>query len=346
MRFLSIIGTRPQYIKLSAMIEASNELKIVHDWLDTGQHYSKELSENLINEKKLIQPILNLRVGSGSHAEQTAKIMIALESFLIENKYEMVLIYGDTNSTLAAVLTCAKLGIPTAHIEAGLRSNNLYMPEEINRKVADSISSYLFAPSNQALINLRNEGHTNCYFSGDVMFDIAKRYVSERNKQNQTQEHFLCTLHRAENMNIQRVGLILSRLSKLEANVLLPAHPRLRAILELLDTDLGKTNVKIIEPLAHEELLLTISNSIAVVTDSGGVQKEAYFLGKKCITVRNETEWTETVGSGWNILDPNLENIEDFMRSPAPKEHLDFYGDGRAAFNIFTKIKELVASDM
>ena len=341
MKLLSIVGTRPQYVKLTAIVNASIKANVHHDWIDTGQHYSTSLSSELIQEFNLPSPKLNLMIGSGSHGAQTAKMLEGIEIFLLENTYDMVLVYGDTNSTLAGALAASKLGIPIAHIEAGLRSGNMEMPEEKNRRMVDHISNLLFAPTQLAVDNLKKEGLISIVHSGDIMYDmLQKTAIDLKNAEEESSAFVLATIHRVENTDSKdRLEKIIRKLEKLPLTVVLPAHPRLLQRLDEFGIKVDKEKINLVEPLNHKDLLQTVIQSKCVITDSGGLQKESFMLRKICITARHETEWPETLEHGWNVLNPFLENLNEMINRDSPTDQSAYFGDGNAAGVIMGEIK-------
>lgn len=341
MKLLSIVGTRPQYVKLKAIVDASKNQNLVHDWIDTGQHYSASLSAELIEEFNLPLPKSNLMVGSGTHGLQTARMLEGLEFFLLNNFYDLVIVYGDTNSTLAGALAASKLGIPIAHIEAGIRSGNMDMPEEKNRRIVDHIANLLFAPTQLAVENLKKEGLHSIVHSGDIMYDVLQNVdFRMKSEEDQSPTFVLCTIHRAENCDSRdRLEEIFRSLENLDQRVFLPAHPRLVQRLEEFGITFDKEKIYILEPQNHRDLLDLVKKSKCVITDSGGIQKEAFMLRKICITVRHETEWPETLEYRWNVLNPYLENLTELVNRESPKEQSAFFGDGRAAEIILREIE-------
>ncbi|WP_291626529.1 non-hydrolyzing UDP-N-acetylglucosamine 2-epimerase [Clostridium sp.] len=349
MKILTVIGARPQFIKAAAV---SNKLRKNHEevLVHTGQHYDNNMSDIFFDELGIPKPNYNLNIGSGNHGYQTGKMLMELESLYLKEKPDLVLVYGDTNSTLAGALAASKLLIPIAHIEAGLRSFNMKMPEEQNRVLTDHISKYLFAPTDTAIKNLKNENITeNVFNTGDVMFDAIKLF-KEKALETSTvlidnnispNEYILSTIHRAENTNdINRLKNIINALNECEKNIVLPLHPRTHKFIK----DYGLTindNIKIIAPVGYLDMINLENNSQKIVTDSGGVQKEAYFLQKPCITMRDETEWIETVENGWNtIVGSNKEKILDAIINFNPKgEQKMAFGYGNAADIISEKLK-------
>lgn len=347
-----VVGARPQFIKAAALFRAiyatteSSKRKSLNACLiHTGQHYDHGMSQVFFEEMELPEPAANLGVGSGLHGTMTARMLEGLEREMLARRPAVVVTFGDTNSTLAGALAAAKLRIPTAHVEAGLRSFNRAMPEEINRIVADHISDFLFCPSEPARAQLQSEGITKgVHVVGDVMYDAALFYRAKAVKPNRQGSFALATLHREENVeNSERLASILRALARAPLPVVLPAHPRTRRkITELGLADLGA--IEIIEPLSYFSMLGHLDACSFVVTDSGGLQKEAFYFGKRCITVRDETEWTELVEIGANRLaGANQESISrefDWARSPLTNLP-ELYGSGNAA----ERIVEILCGD-
>lgn len=345
MRFLTVLGARPQFIKaapLSAVLRREHKEILVH----TGQHYDHQMSAIFFEQLGIPAPDHHLGVGSGPHGEQTGAMLIRLEAVMQLEQPDVVLVYGDTNSTLAGALAAAKLNIPVAHVEAGLRSFNRAMPEEINRLVTDHLSTWLFAPSVHAERQLATEGVTRgVYVVGDVMLDAVLQHAERAQRTSPYPQaanvcpgmFYLCTVHRAENTDYpERLSNILQGLARLDRPVLLPLHPRTRKRL----TEFGMTpgpNVHVIEPVGYLDMLQLERSASAILTDSGGVQKEAYYLEVPCVTLREETEWTETTEVGWNLLagtDPDaiVASIEQHRTTKRP--HPPLYGTGDAAGRI------------
>ena len=340
---LSIVGARPQFIKAAPVGRALAEAGINEVLLHTGQHYDPQMSEVFFTELGIQEPDYNLGVGSGSHGAQTAAMLTGIEEVLLRERPDWLLIYGDTNSTLAGALAAAKLGVRVAHVEAGLRSYNRAMPEEINRVVADSLSTLLFCPTEVAVENLAREGITEgVHIVGDVMYD-AVLWAAERADDGilaklgvQDKGYILATIHRASNTDDPgNLRGIMTALEQACAPVIFPAHPRTRKALEAHGANPGP-NVILTEPVSYVEMLALEKHAQAIVTDSGGVQKEALWLGVPCITARDETEWVETVECGWNTLtgaDP--ERILAALAAPKPgTAPPSIYGDGHAAVRI------------
>jgi UDP-GlcNAc3NAcA epimerase len=316
MRIVTVVGARPQFVKAAIVSSALRRYGIEEILIHTGQHYDESLSGQFFRELGMCPPAHNLAIGSGPHGEQTGRMMQALEPLLIAEEPDWLLVYGDTNSTLAGALAAAKLHIPIAHVEAGLRSFNRKMPEEINRVLTDHVADRLFAPTEAAVKNLSAEGLNGCKVQlvGDVMYDAALEYRGTGEAQGGVLEkigvrahgYVLATVHRAENTDDgERLAAIFGGLCAVadELPVVAPLHPRTHAALGragLLDRVLTKLHV--IEPVGYGEMLTLESSAAVVATDSGGVQKEAYFQRVPCVTLRDETEWVELVETGWNRL--------------------------------------------
>ena len=332
MKIFSIVGARPQFIKLaplSAVLAGFHEEYIVH----TGQHYDYAMSEKIFLDLGIRKPNIHLEIGSGTQASQTGKMMIALEGAMMNQKPGIVIVFGDTNSTLAGALAAAKLNIPIIHIEAGLRSYNKNMPEEINRIATDHVSRYLFVPTPTAMSILKSEGlEKNAYLTGDIMVDTIKNSLEIALKKStiisdlklENKEYNLLTLHR--NYNVDDTDVLehlLDQLGQLDARVVFPVHPRTRKMLP--NTYCVPKNIEMIEPQGYLDFIVLEYYSKRIITDSGGIQKEAYVLRKPCITLRTETEWTETVEEEWNLLVNPSENkiaskIYDFKPSGKQEE--------------------------
>ncbi len=319
MKIVTGIGARPQFIKAAVvsgkLCRVGKEI-LVH----TGQHYDRNMSDIFFEELGLTPPDYHLGVGAGSHARQTADIMTGTEEILLKERPDFALVYGDSNSTLAAALAASKLLIPIIHIEAGLRSFNRAMPEEQNRILTDHISSILFCPTDTAVANLAEENiKSNVYQVGDVMCDAVLCYADQVRHMDSAcfkeklaclfpwkgdlSRWYLATVHRAENTgDICQIGTVLEALEELDAPVIFPVHPRIRAYVERLHKECGYRNLCFVEPLGYLEMLFFISGSIKVITDSGGLQKEAFILQKNVVTLRKQTEWVETLAGNHNIL--------------------------------------------
>jgi len=356
-RIVSIIGARPQFIKaapLSCALRVAGHAEVM---VHTGQHYDANMSAIFFDELGLPPPAHNLGIGSGTHGAQTGAMLAGIEQVLAAERPDWALIYGDTNSTLAAALAAAKLHIRSAHVEAGLRSFNRRMPEEINRVVADHLSDLLLVPSQTAVDNLAAEGLTRgVHLVGDVMAD-ALALAAERSRDRPDilarlglagGGYLLVTIHRAENTDsLPRLTGILAALEELDEPVVFPVHPRTRKVLETIDPKYGVLapqqgcgtsagNLKLIEPVGYLDMVRLEQSARMILTDSGGVQKEAYWLRIPCITLRDETEWVETVQAGWNIIAAadSARIVQAVRAFKAPADHPPLYGDGHAAERI------------
>lgn len=334
MRIVSIVGARPQFIKVAPISWRAQGI-CDHTIIHTGQHYDPELSENFFSELEIPQPVANLYSGSGSHATQTARILVGTEEALVKMNPDWVLVYGDTNSTIAATLAAVKLRIKVGHVEAGLRSFNRFMPEEINRIATDHLSDFLFAPTDKAIHNLNEEGlGGRSILVGDVMVETLN-YVKEKIlKSNfQQQEKIFATIHRAENTdNPERLQNIIQALSQSIFPVMLSAHPRLISKAQEFEIELQSGSITLLKSNSYFETIKSIMESAGVITDSGGIQKESYLLERPCLTLRRETEWVETLSDGWNQLDPNLEIVRTFWwKAPSEAAKKFVYGDGNAS---------------
>lgn len=341
MRLVSIIGARPQFIKLAPISTAAAERGVEHLVIHTGQHYDNSMSSDQFSALSLPEPDLNLNVGSGSHAEQTAAVLIAVEQSLLEMKPDWVLVYGDTNSTLAATLAAIKLDLPVAHLEAGLRSFNRQMPEEHNRVLTDHAADLLLAPTSTAVTNLEREGLIDrTVLVGDVMADVCLATAQSVSQDPPpvpgipASDYVLATIHRPYNTDSpKRLAAILEALAKIPVPVVLPAHPRLAACALNSGLRLDAGAVVPIEPLNYPQLISAAMGARGVVTDSGGLQKEAYLIQVPCTTVRSETEWVETLVNAWNILcfDDLTQLTALALRSRPDEQPPNVFGDGRAA---------------
>jgi UDP-GlcNAc3NAcA epimerase len=341
MKIVSIIGARPQFIKAAVLSKEIEKRDGVTDVIvHTGQHYDENMSKIFFDELEIPKPDYNLEVGSGLHGAQTAAMLEKTEQILLKEKPDWVLVYGDTNSTIAGALAASKLHIKIAHVEAGLRSFNKLMPEEINRITTDRISDLLLVPSQNAMQLLENENLSeNAIFTGDVMFDsilFYQKMAEEKYSPNSItseSEFYLATVHRAENTDDkERLQNIFSAFSEMNKPVLLPLHPRTKSKLDGINFN---DNIKIIEPVSYLEMILLLKKSSKVLTDSGGLQKEAYFMKKPCITLRDETEWVETLNGNWNfICGANTETILDKIKVTDFEKQKDYYGNGNAGKKI------------
>ncbi len=351
-KLISIVGARPQFVKAAVVSEQLSAHGLQEVMIHTGQHYDFNMSRSFFTALSLPEPKYNLGIGGGSHAEMTGRQLIAIEERLREERPDAVLVYGDTNSTLAGALAAVKLWIPVAHVEAGLRSFNNQMPEEINRIVTDRISAVMFSPSRVASDNLRAEGVPDAKIVevGDVMYDAALRYGGRTVKVADGIKRCVVTIHRAENTDDEeRLRTIVSALERLSRDVRItfPVHPRTRQALARIGQDEAlKSVVNLIEPIGYIEMLAAVRAADLVITDSGGLQKEAYFLGTPCVTLRGETEWTETVALGWNrlVTELSVENIVTAAHRAQPPAQAGAqpYGDGTASVRIARYLRDML----
>lgn len=336
-----VVGARPQFIKAAEMIHAGSLDGLEYSLVHTGQHYDSSLSGVFFDELSIPEPQVNLETGSGPHGWQTGEIMSRLERYLLDAGLpDWVVVFGDTNSTIAAAITAAKLGIRVAHVEAGLRSFDRTMPEEINRVVTDKISQLLFCPSDLAIKHLADEGIVDgVHYTGDIMFDSVVRHgsaIAERaahvSSRMGSDPWALATIHRAANTDSpDRLEAMLACLAAVEMPVVWPVHPRAR---DRLDANASHVpdNVRLIDPVGYLTMLAHISAATRVLTDSGGVQKEAFWLRTPCITLRDRTEWPETVDQGWNILvGSDQEAVRSAIQRQIPHKQTNPYGDGYSA---------------
>lgn len=316
-KIVTIIGARPQFIKAAAVsriIRDQFAAQVLEILVHTGQHFDENMSKVFFDELDIPEPKYNLEISGGQHGAMTGRMLEAVEEVLLEERPDWVLIYGDTNSTLAGALAAVKLHIPVAHVEAGLRSFNMRMPEEVNRIVSDRIATLLFCPTETAVANLASEGIAKGVSNvGDVMFDVALHYRERARQQSCALDQLglrekgfvLATCHRAENTDdprrLQQIVNALSTLSR-HRPVVLPLHPRTRKLLAETNMDNKLDGVLITAPLPFLDMVALEQAAKVILTDSGGVQKEAFFYGVPCVTMRDETEWTETIESGWNVL--------------------------------------------
>lgn len=352
-KIISIIGARPQFIK---MVMVKKELrkyeKFTELLLHTGQHYDKNMSDVFFQDLEIDSPNFFFRLGSGNHGRQTGLMLKNIEKILVQEMPDFVLIYGDTNSTLAGALAAAKLHIPIGHVESGLRSFDMKMPEEINRKISDHLSTLLFCPSKNSVNNAKNEGISSdkLFLVGDIMYDAVLFFSEKVLKKNtvlsalklDNKNYILATIHRAENtddpVRLKKLMLNLEKLSK-KYTLVLPLHPRTRDAMKrygIIFTSLS--TLKLIEPVGYLTMSMLEKNAAIIITDSGGVQKEAYFHGVPCITIRDTTEWPELIDEGWNCLCSSLEfdlllyKVERMVQKTGERPQL--YGNGNAAVQI------------
>ncbi len=357
-KIITIVGARPQFIKasvLSRLVRSDKwEDKFSEILIHTGQHYDTNMSEIFFNQMEIPKPDINLNIGSGNHGRMTGEMLIKIEEILLTEKPDIVLVYGDTNSTLAGALAASKLNIAIAHVEAGLRSFWKKMPEEQNRILTDHLSEYLFCPTQTAINNLKNENIGNGVFHvGDIMLDASVHYsrildnkgdLEKKQLLNDcgfpgtlnNRDFFLLTIHRAENTDDPtKLKEIFKGLDGISIEGILPIHPRTKKIIGAFHISIP-SNIHLIEPVGYLEMLLIQQMCKFIVTDSGGMQKEAYFMKKPCITLREQTEWVETVQAGWNILTgTNSVKLRGSIKSlSCPNNYQLFYGNGNAAEQI------------
>lgn len=353
MKIVSIIGARPEFIKeapLSKELRKRHKEIVIH----TGQHYDYEMSKVFFDGLNIPEPDYNLEVGSGPHGKQTAEMMIRIENILLKEKPDLVIVYGDTNTTVAGAIAASKLNIKLAHIESGMRSYDRKMPEEINRIATDHVSDILFCSTNIAVQNLRKEGIAKNVFNvGDVMIDAIKQNIIIAEKSDilkklklRAKEYLVATVHRASNTdNRENLLNIINAFIDSKEKIVFPLHPRTEKFIEMynLDKKLKNSKVEIIKPLGYMDMLILEKNAKKILTDSGGVQKEAYFFKVPCITLRGTTEWVETVKDGWNILTgSNKSKILKALKSFNPKKNQsEKYGSGNASKNIVNVINRI-----
>lgn len=349
MKILTIIGARPQFIKAAAVSrEISKHNNIEEIIVHTGQHFDKNMSDIFFEQMSIPKPNYNLNINSLGHGAMTGQMLEKIEEVLLKEKPDIVMVYGDTNSTIAGALAAKKLHIKVAHVEAGLRSFNIKMPEEVNRVLTDRISDFLLCPTDTAVENLKKEGFSNfdCKVekSGDVMQDAAIFYSDKSQKPNIEIENdfILSTIHRAENTDkSDRLDSIFKALGAIPKQIVLPLHPRTKKIIETKNYSFS--NIKVIDPVGYLEMVHLLKNCSLVMTDSGGLQKEAFFFKKHCITLRDETEWVELVENGFNtIVGANKRKIVDAFNNFNFNNdfNIDLYGNGLASENIIITLKK------
>jgi len=343
-----VAGARPNFVKIAPLFwEFKKHPRIKPILVHTGQHYDFEMSQVFFQDLDIPKPDYNLGVVAGTHGAQTGQTMIKLEEVVQKTNPDIVVVVGDVNSTIAAALVASKLHIPVAHIESGLRSFDKTMPEEINRVLTDHISDILFCPTKTAVSNLKKESIVKgVYNTGDIMLDILNMKAGDRISETlnelgiKPKDYFLLTIHRAANTdNEKNLKRIINAIMEIKENIIFPVHPRTKAKLEnfgLAKIMLGKGNIKIIRPVGYLEMLSLEKNAKKILTDSGGVQKEAFWLGVPCITLREETEWIETLNGGWNILvGADEKKIARAAKNFAPcQKQKPYYGDGCAVRRI------------
>ena len=355
-KILTVVGARPQFVKAAALSRAlakySNIKEII---VHTGQHFDENMSDVFFEEMQIPKPKYNLDVNSVGHGAMTGRMLEGIEKLIIDEKIDLVLVYGDTNSTIAGALAAKKLHVKIAHVEAGLRSFNMEMPEEINRILTDRISDVLYCPTDTAVNNLQNEGYNNfdCKIEkcGDVMQDAAYFYAKSSEKRSTVIERLahesfiLCTMHRAENTDdINRLTAIVNALNQIHTvtPVVLPIHPRTKKIIEQSNLNL---KVTIIDPVGYFDMIELLKHCKLVMTDSGGLQKEAFFFKKNCVTMRDQTEWVELIENNVNVLvgankDKIINGYTHMMKAQSNFE-IDLYGNGHAAEKIALSISKM-----
>lgn len=346
MKVVTVVGARPQFVKAAVVSHALRDRGVKEILIHTGQHYDENMSDVFFEELDIPKPDFHLGVGSGSHGAQTGRMLEAIEKVLLESRPDAMLVYGDTNSTLAGALAAAKLRIPIAHIEAGLRSFNRDMPEEINRVLTDHLSDWLFVPTDTAVRNLKKEGidGRKIHRVGDVMYDVALAYGKKARQKSRILEqlsltprgYVLATIHRPENTDDpERLRNVFEGFSRVSIPVIVPIHPRTRGALAKHSVS---TQAKLIDPVGYLDMIRLEQEAALIATDSGGVQKEAYFYRVPCVTLRNETEWVELVKAGWNrVVRPvSTKAVSDaLVRGLKGKGRtIQLYGDGRSAARI------------
>jgi UDP-GlcNAc3NAcA epimerase len=337
LRLVSVVGARPQFVKAFPFSKAAREAGGLEEiMIHTGQHFDANMSDIFFRELGIAPPAYRFDIHGGHHGAMTGRMLAAIEDVLLKEAPDAVLIYGDTNSTLAGALAAAKLHIPVVHVEAGLRSYNRAMPEEINRVMADHLSAVLLCPTTTAIGNLAKEGIRNGVHNvGDLMFDatvmaakLAEQHATVLKDLNLTPRSYsVATVHRAENTDDpEKLALIVRYLREQKHPIVLPLHPRTREAAQAAGIDFAKSNIRLVEPLGYLDMCQLVHSAAAVFTDSGGLQKEAYFHRVPCVTLRNETEWVETIDAGWN----RLWTVDTYK----PRRDIAEYGDGHAAQKI------------
>lgn len=354
MKIITIIGARPQFVKASVVSYALRTNGLTEILVNTGQHYDDNMATVFFEEMGIPRPDYDLGVGSGTHANQTSESLIGIEQVILKEKPDALIVYGDTNATIAGALAASKLHVKLFHIEAGLRSYNRKMPEEINRVVTDVLSDLLFVPTDVAVNNLAKEGITKgVHIVGDVMVDALLKYTEVAERQSDTLNRLglesgqfnLMTIHRPSNTDDDlRLQSILEQVSKSEQPVVFPVHPRGRSQIDEIMTRIND-RIRIIDPVGYLDMMLLEKHADSIITDSGGVQKEAYLHKTKCLTVRSETEWVETVADGWNhLVGDDLDQIPGLLASyTEPGNWAEHYGDGKSASRIVQIIKDALS---
>jgi UDP-GlcNAc3NAcA epimerase len=353
-KIITVIGARPQFIKAAIVSKAMEKRGITELILHTGQHFDSNMSDVFFDELGIPKPAFNLGIGGGSHGQNTGRMIEGIEKVLIEEKPDWLLVYGDTDSTLAGALAAVKLHIPVAHVEAGLRSFNRRMPEEINRILTDHAATRLFAATETSVMNLANEGISadKVMNVGDVMYDAALFYGAKADQQSRileelrigSKEYILATVHRAENTDVpERLKAIVQGMADSGRQIVLPVHPRTKARMQASGLTLPE-NVIAIDPVGYLDMVMLEKHAALIMTDSGGVQKEAFFYHVPCITLRDETEWVELVEAGWNQIVPPVSAaaiVEAIALARKAGKLLQPYGDGKAAERVADNLNGL-----
>lgn len=356
MKIITIVGARPQFVKAAALSrEFSKHNNIEEIIIHTGQHFDKNMSDVFFDEMEIPHPKYNLNINSVGHGAMTGRMLEGIENILVDENPDLLLVYGDTNSTIAGALAAKKLHIKVAHVEAGLRSFNMEMPEEVNRILTDRISDYLFCPTQTAIDNLKNEGYDNIECNiincGDVMQDAANFYAQKSKEKASIantinfDNFILCTLHRAENTDDDaRLKSIVEALNEIHKTtpIVLPLHPRTKGKIKNLGVEL---KVKVIDPVGYFDMIELLKKCSLVMTDSGGLQKEAFFFKKNCVTIRDQTEWIELIENDVNVLvetaKENIINSVNLMLNKQSDFSIDLYGNGLACENIVNEILKI-----
>ena len=354
MKVALVVGARPNFVK-HAMVSRALRDKHQEILIHTGQHYDIQLNKIFFDQLEIVEPHYNLEIGSGTHAEQTGQMMIGTEKVLQKEKPDWILVYGDTNSTLAGALAAAKLNIPIAHVEAGLRAYNKQIPEEVNRVVTDYLSSLLFAPTETAVENLKKENITaGVHNTGDVMYDAILHYKMVADKKSEIMtllnltpgEFIVSTIHRAETTdNPEKLRSVMTAFAQIDDPIIFPIHPRTKKALKTMNLSPLKGNhVKLIDPVGYLDMMMLLKNARLLITDSGGLQKEAYFLKTPCLTCLKEDEWPETTAAGANkLVSADTEKIVAFAKESYPAiKDADEFGDGHAAEKMVSFMEESI----
>jgi UDP-N-acetylglucosamine 2-epimerase len=346
MKIVTVVGARPQFIKAAPVCKALRAAGHAEYLAHTGQHYDYGMSQVFFDELGIPQPDINLEIGSGSHGQQTGQMLIRLEEILLAERPDWTLVYGDTNSTLAGALAAVKLRIPVAHVEAGLRSFNREMPEEHNRILTDHMADRLFCPTQTAVDHLRSEGITaGVHLVGDTMYDAVRQFSAMAQERSTIlarlglapKGYLLATIHRPYNTDVpENLAGILAAFAEIAEPVIFPVHPRTRKKIGDLGRQVGADNPRMIEPVGYLDMLALQQNARLILTDSGGIQKEAYWQGVPCVTLRTETEWVETVAAGWNVVvgADGARIVQAVQTFTPPAARPLAYGDGCAAAHI------------